>query len=507
MVDLSKLPRQKQLIQLRICLTLETQRVLEHTLDISPDTDKTVEQVLDFLQEHIKSLRNEALRRRELLSCKQLEGESFSDFYVRLKHIAEEIDVCPGGSSACEETQHKMIILMGVRDEELIQKLISLDTTASLQDVVNTCRSYEATRKATSAIRAPPSQLCATSTYKKQKGQGKAATSNPPSKPAVPCQCCARQHTSSDKCPAADSTCNNCGRRGHWSRTRNCPAITAQCRFCGRMGHYDQYCKTKNKAAMQGGSPSDSATPLSSRKSQATRKSACRRVGSSTCQTPHPICVLLSHGDVTSQIHMLPDTGADISVIGPQHLDLLKIPRNSLKPPPATTTLTADGSPMAPALGSFQAILSLGKRSCSATIQVHNGVQLPLLSYGHCQELAIISSDFPKPILKVQHVSRCKELPLPPTTSPAEAREFFLREFKDVLVSKEDLRTAPLRSMAGPPMRIHLKDGAVPFAINTPRQIPFAFRNQVKEELDSMVVQGIIKPAGDEPSEWCHPLS
>ena len=72
MVDLSKLPRQKQLIQLRMCLTLETHRVLQHTLDIPPDTGKTVEEVLDALQEHIKSLCNEALRRRELLSCKQL---------------------------------------------------------------------------------------------------------------------------------------------------------------------------------------------------------------------------------------------------------------------------------------------------------------------------------------------------------------------------------------------------------------------------------------------------
>ena len=103
-------------------------------------------------------------------------------------------------------------------------------------------------------------------------------------------------------------------------------------------------------------------------------------------------------------------------------------------------------------------------------------------------------------------MNRCKELPPPPTTSPAEAKDFFLREFKDVLVSKEDLRAAPLKPMKGPPMKIQLKDSAVPFAVHTPRQIPFAFRNQVKEELDSMVAQGIIKPTGDEPSEWCHPL-
>ncbi|XP_068224072.1 uncharacterized protein [Palaemon carinicauda] len=505
MVDLSKLPREKQLIQLRMCLTLEMQRILEHTLDIPPNKDKTVEEVLDELQDHVKSLRNEALRRRELLSCKQFQGESFSEFYVLLKHIAEEVDVCPGNSSVCEETQMKMIILMGIRDGELVQKLISLDATASLQEVVNTCRSYEVARKATSAIRAPTSQLRVVSTYKKQKGGGKNHSSTPPPKPANPCQCCARNHHSSEVCPALESNCKNCGRRGHWDRTPKCPANAAQCRVCNRVGHYDKYCKTKRNDSSQGGSSSDKATP-SSGKSKVVKKSSCRRVETTFGKSPKPVCVLLTYGDVTSRIQMLPDTGAEVSVGGPQHLDLLKIPRNSLKPFPTTVTLTADSSAMTPALGTFQATLMLGKQSCSAVIQVHDGVQTPLLSYSHCKELAIISSDFPKPILEVKHVKRCKGLPLSATTSPTEAREFLLREFKDVLITKEDLKTTPLQPMTGPPMRIHLKDGAVPFAVHTPRQIPFAFRDQVKEELASMVTQGIIKPAGNEPSEWCHPL-
>ncbi|XP_068235531.1 uncharacterized protein [Palaemon carinicauda] len=459
MVDLSKLPREKQLIQLRMCLTLETQRILEHTLDIPPNTDKTVEEVLDELQDHVKSLRNEALRRRELLSCKQFEGESFSDFYVRLKHIAEEVDVCPGNSSVCEETQMKMIILMGIRDGELVQKLISLDATASLQEVVNTCRSYEAARKATSAIRAPTSQLRVVSTYKKQKGGGKNHSSTPPPKPATPCQCCARTHHSSEVCPALESSCKNCGRRGHWDRTPKCPANAAQCRVCNRVGHYDKYCKTKRNDSTQGGSSSDKTTP-SSGKSKVVKKSSCRRV-ETFGKSPKPVCVLLTYGDVTSRIQMLPDTGAEVSVVGPQHLDLLKIPRSNLKPFPTTVTLTADGSAMTPALGTFQATLTLGKQSCSAVIQVHDGVQTPLLSYSHCKELAIISPDFPKPILEVKHVKRCKELPLSATTSPTEARDFFLREFKDVLVTIEDLKTTPLQPMTGPPMRIHLKDGAM----------------------------------------------
>ena len=82
MIDLPNMSQDKQLIQLRTCISLEVQKVLEHTLGIPPDTSLSVDQVLDHLQDHFKNLRNEAIRRRDLLCCKQTDGESFSDFYV-----------------------------------------------------------------------------------------------------------------------------------------------------------------------------------------------------------------------------------------------------------------------------------------------------------------------------------------------------------------------------------------------------------------------------------------
>ncbi|KAG0724288.1 hypothetical protein GWK47_040884 [Chionoecetes opilio] len=162
MLDSQRLPRHKQLQLMMAVVT---------------------GQVLDTLQSHFKSQRNEALRRRELLCCKQADGESFSDFFVRLKNLAEEVDLCTGNAMTCAEIQLKMVLLMGVRDEELIQRLISLDTGASLQDVVTCCRSFEATRHTASAIYSSPSQLRAMSTYKKGRRHDKTPHSpqQPPS--------------------------------------------------------------------------------------------------------------------------------------------------------------------------------------------------------------------------------------------------------------------------------------------------------------------------------------
>ncbi|KAK7085445.1 hypothetical protein SK128_023559, partial [Halocaridina rubra] len=154
------------------------------------------------------------------------------------------------------------------------------------------------------------------------------------------------------------------------------------------------------------------------------------------------------------------------------------------------------------------AILKFGNKSCDAKIQIHEGILSPLLSFSHCQELDIISPDFPKRILAVTNVNRCAELSLRATTLPSA--DFFLCKFRDVLVSKADLQAAPLKKMVGHPMMIHLINNAIPFAIpfaiHTPQPIPFAFQSQVKEEFYSMVKQGNIKLAGHQPSEWCHAM-
>lgn len=63
MIDLSNTPQEKQLISVisqRKALLLET-HVLEHTLQVCPNTMKTVEEVLDILQQNFKGSSNEAL--------------------------------------------------------------------------------------------------------------------------------------------------------------------------------------------------------------------------------------------------------------------------------------------------------------------------------------------------------------------------------------------------------------------------------------------------------------
>ena len=60
--------------------------------------------------------------------------------------------------------------------------------------------------------------------------------------------------------------------------------------------------------------------------------------------------------------------------------------------------------------------------------------------------------------------------------------------------------------MKGPHMKIHLEEDAECFSVKAPRNIPYAWRDEVRKQLDDMVKKNIIRPLGDEPSKWCSPM-
>ncbi|KAK4327485.1 hypothetical protein Pmani_002041 [Petrolisthes manimaculis] len=91
-----------------------------------------------------------------------------------------------------------------------------------------------------------------------------------------------------------------------------------------------------------------------------SKKANYRRVGNAQNKSPKPVNVHLCYDNKTSRLLMLPNTGADVTVLGTRHLKMMEIHKDSLLPPPLMDTLTADGSQMAPALGCFQATLELG---------------------------------------------------------------------------------------------------------------------------------------------------
>lgn len=76
---------------------------------------------------------------------------------------------------------------------------------------------------------------------------------------------------------------------------------------------------------------------------------------------------------------------------------------------------------------------------------------------------------------------------------------------KDIMKEFPTVFDGQVRVMEGEQFRIQLQDNAIPFCIKTPRTIPFAYRDKLKEELDLLQQQGIITPV-TEATQWCAPI-
>lgn len=144
-----------------------------YRLQLPQDDSTPINDVLGKLDSHFRAQTNEALRKRELFTSKQEVGELFNDSFVRVKTLAEAVEICKGSNDECEQTQLKHVLLMGLRDQELVEDLVSIIPTKTLDEVVARCYAHEAARHTASDIFSNSQTVRATSKYKKEKSPGK----------------------------------------------------------------------------------------------------------------------------------------------------------------------------------------------------------------------------------------------------------------------------------------------------------------------------------------------
>ena len=499
MVELDKLSQPKQLVQLRSALSSEMRRTLEVSLEVLPSSTLSVNDVIARLRDHVRSQKNEALRRLAFSQCKQAEGEKFNDFYIRLKQAAEEVDLCKGNDANCLETQIKHAVLIGVRDEEVKQRLLELKSDATLDQVITVCRSREAAEVTTQELRPSQPTARAVSAYKKQKHPKKHRNANgKKTEPQV------------NKNRSERQVNDRCGRCGYTHPMDKCPAIGEECRKCSKVGHFASCCMSKDTTKTTTGNRGNAmaVTGATQCNVRATTAQFPSVVGTPSPTIELRVCAGVKSGNVTC----VPDTGADTTLMTRDLLKVLCMETSDLKRLENFGIGNPDGTSFASdMLGSVFIAMSYGNKTINGWVTVMESLPRSLLSYDHTKGLGMIPADFPRPIengsVRNASVSRSSSRQLPSShTPPAEVKKFFMEEFPDVLMTKEDFHDgAALKEMSGPPMRIHVKKDAVPFAIYTPRVIPLAWQNDVKNELEAMVKQGIITPVSG-PSEWCHPL-
>ena len=151
-------------------------------------------------------------------------------------------------------------------------------------------------------------------------------------------------------------------------------------------------------------------------------------------------------------------------------------------------------------LGKLPITLKAGVHTYTDVFHIYPNVTTTLISWKAARGLTILPRCYPNPIANsapktnqpaFQHLAAVTSNQ--PTTS-LDIRSEFLSVFD-----------GQIKTMEGETFHIALTKDAKPFCVNTPRTVPFAYREKLQAELELLQEQGIIASV-TEPTEWCSPI-
>ena len=457
-------PLTAQMAALRLVLSTQMLQTVTMVLNISPGANTSPKMVLDALYTHIRDKRSIALDRVELEECRQAQNESFDDFYIRLRKIADCADLC----THCMDSRLTTRIICGIQDQEARKKLLAASPFPTLQAAVNLCRSEE------SAARNEPmvsrSEAPINKVYNQPREQWKRRDQRP-----------------HDNHYQTADHCGNCGNAKH-SPDQKCPAKGQICNSCKKPNHFATMCRSRAFPRKPTG--------------------IVNIIGSinaiySPISRPVPTIeleILNSEGERIETITATPDGGASTTVVGTKIMRLLGKRVESLPHRDEDNLVAANGNEIR-TTGRLRLNMRYFDQTITTPVAVSPDIDGLLISWFACVGLGILSKDYPAPIPKsIMKIDNPYEESSSVPSEIQDMKNALLEEFADVFDT-----SGPLKVMTGPPMTIQLKPDAVPFALRNARTIPIAWYDQVKNKLDEMELQGIITPVM-EPTDWTHPL-
>ena len=480
--------------------------------------------IINTLKQRCNSGRNVHVWRQRFQLRVQRPNENLDDWLCDLRDLATKADFATGCCANSEKARLLQQLIFGAEDDDDRRRLLEKGSTLTLDQAIDFLRASENARKDSSGLRgaeAPSVQQAAKSNYKKQKTSKADARSN------------SKSGQTSKKSAGGghpnDSKCIWCGAEKKHTR-KECPADEKECNKCHKIGHFGSVCL----------STAGKQTPCEKRLQTilvATTKSS--QLAAVTASEMVNITIK-AQGGPAATIPFLPDTGAELDAIPPA---IFHRSFKSIRLQPADNPVTAVGSAIQND-GSFSATLDWSaddgtSRPVAVTVHVLRGLKQPVLSRFTQRKLGMLPADYPH--TRVNQIDAeqpvtgaagrrstlpstddssppsppplfpnlmARTLPVPEAISsinPSPSAEKMKDDLQKLVTEFPAIFDGICRPMKGPPCHFELKEGATPIAMRGSRPVSVPLMPRLKEELDSLLEQGVIRKV-DSPTAWIHPI-
>ena len=296
--------------------------------------------------------------------------------------------------------------------------------------------------------------------------------------------------------------CSGCGSKDHRNseRSQKCRAWKMKCNYCGNTGHLEKVCW---QARGQRSTPSHNVK---------SAEMSCMFIGEvSSLNLPIQVRPMDVSRSCYINVDVFPDTGANICLLGPQQLKILKLSTSSLSR--CNNKISVAGGSSITASGWFKVAFRLHDKKSEQIVYFSACAKRFFLSRQVCIDLGVVPPSFPHPPTNTKHVAiveKCQPIiPHKPSVIPfapqAENVEKLKKYLTDSFADSAFNRNKPFPKLSTPPAHIHLKpDHIIPKPAYWPATVAEHWADEVKKSIDRDVESGILmKVPMNEPTVWC----